>query len=198
MFRSLVPSRCREAGALLSPSTLLRLPAALCGAGPALHTVPVFGSSTKARARLRLLFASSPPERLRQPGACRALSPRVRAPSPLRGPSLSFHPRLSGARARRVPAPCVSPRPSRRVWTIQNLRTSLNRDWRPACSAVGARSSGPSLPLSSTPCLQSPRGWAGPQPAGSSLHLLGPFVLRTAESVFGLVNFLSLFCCPTV
>ena len=124
--------------------------------------------------------------------------PGCGAPSPLRGPSLSFHPRLSGARARRVPAPCVSPRPSRRVWTIQNLRRSLNRDWRPACSAVGARSSGPSLPLSSTPCLQSPRGWAGPQPAGSSLHLLGPFVLRTAESVFGLVNFLSLFCCPTV
>ena len=60
--------------------------------------------------------------------------------------------------ARRVPAPCVSPRPSRRVWTIQNLRTSLNRDWRPACSAVGARSSGPSLPLSPPPCLQYPAG----------------------------------------
>ena len=62
----------------------------------------------------------------------------------------------------------------------------------------GLRSSGPSLPLSPPCCLQSPRGWAGPQPAGSSLHLLGPFVLRTAGSVFRPVNFLSLFCCPTV
>ena len=33
---------------LLSPSTLLRLPAALYGAGPALRAVPVFGYSTKA------------------------------------------------------------------------------------------------------------------------------------------------------
>ena len=30
------------------------------------------------------------------------------------------------------------------------------------------------------------------------LDLLRPFVLRTASSVFGPVNFLSLFCCPTV
>ena len=36
------------------------------------------------------------------------------------------------------------------------------------------------------------RGWAGLQPASSSLDLLGPFVLRTAGSVFGPVNFLSL------
>ena len=30
------------------------------------------------------------------------------------------------------------------------------------------------------------------------LDLLGPFVLQTAGSVLGLVNFLSLFCCPAV
>ena len=35
-------------------------------------------------------------------------------------------------------------------------------------------------------------GWASPQPASSSLDLLRPFVLRTAGSVFGPVNFLSL------
>ena len=45
---------------VLSPSTLLRLPAALYGAGPALSAVPVFGSSTKARIRLRLPFVPSP------------------------------------------------------------------------------------------------------------------------------------------
>ena len=36
-----------------------------------------------------------------------------------------------------VPAPCVSPRPSWRMSTIQNLRKSLVRNWRPICSVVG-------------------------------------------------------------
>ena len=45
---------------VLSPSTLLRLPAALYGAGPVLRAVPVFGSSTKAQMRLRLHFVPSP------------------------------------------------------------------------------------------------------------------------------------------
>ena len=45
---------------VFSPSTLLRLPAALYGAGPALSVVPVFGSSTTARIRLCLHFVSSP------------------------------------------------------------------------------------------------------------------------------------------
>ena len=44
----------RTGVSVLSPSTLLRLPAALYGAGPALSAVPVFGSSTKARIGLRL------------------------------------------------------------------------------------------------------------------------------------------------
>ena len=51
------------------PSTLLRLPAALYGAGPALSAVPVFRYSTKARTRLGLRFVPSPAEQLRQPGA---------------------------------------------------------------------------------------------------------------------------------
>ena len=62
----------------------------------------------------------------------------------------------------------------------------------------GLRSSGPSLPLYPPTASSLQRGWAGPQPASSSLDLLGPFVLQTAGSVFGPVNFLSLFCCPTV
>ena len=62
-----------------------------------LRLVPVFGFSTKVRTRLRLRFVPSPAEQLRQPGACRAHSPRVpRAFSPP-GPSLSFPPHQSGA-----------------------------------------------------------------------------------------------------
>ena len=36
-----------------------------------------------------------------------------------------------------MPAPCVSLRPSQQMSTIQNLRKSLVRNWRPACSVVG-------------------------------------------------------------
>ena len=50
----------RTGVSVLSPSTLLRLPAALYGAGPALSAVPVFGSSTKVWIRLRLRFVPSP------------------------------------------------------------------------------------------------------------------------------------------
>ena len=50
----------RTGVSVLSPSTLLRLPAALYGAGPALSAVPVFGSSTKAQIRLHLRAVSSP------------------------------------------------------------------------------------------------------------------------------------------
>ena len=45
---------------VLFPSALLRLPAALHGAGPALSAVPVFWFSTKAQIRLRLRVVSSP------------------------------------------------------------------------------------------------------------------------------------------
>ena len=75
----------RSRVSVLSPSTLLRLPAALYGAGPALSAVPVFGSSTNAR-RLRLRVVSSPPQRFRQPEAW-APSPRVRSTFSLLGPS---------------------------------------------------------------------------------------------------------------
>ena len=46
-------------GCMLFLSTLLRLPAALYGAGPALRAVPVFGYSTKARTQLGLRFVPS-------------------------------------------------------------------------------------------------------------------------------------------
>ena len=61
---------------VLSPSTLLRLPAALHGAGPALSAVPVFRSSTKAQ-RLRLRFVSSPASAVQAARGLGALSPDV-------------------------------------------------------------------------------------------------------------------------
>ena len=57
----------RSNGCVLSWSTLLRLPAALYGVGPALRVVLVFGYSTKAQALLGLRFVPSP--QLRDPGA---------------------------------------------------------------------------------------------------------------------------------
>ena len=91
------------------------------------------------------------------------------------------------------PAPRVSPRPSRRMSTIQNLRRSLIRNWRPVCSAVGMRSLGLNLPLSPPPYLLPPAG-LGRSVACELFSGLahGPFVLRLAGSVFGLVNLLSL------
>ena len=44
---------------VLSPSTVLRLPAALYGVGPVLSAVPVFRYSTKVRIRLCLCFVPS-------------------------------------------------------------------------------------------------------------------------------------------
>ena len=47
-------------GCVLTPSILLRILAALYGAGHALCVVPVFGYSTKAQSRLGLRFVPSP------------------------------------------------------------------------------------------------------------------------------------------
>ena len=106
------------------PSKLLRLPAALYGACPVLPAVPALGCSAKARnKKLRLRFVPSPSEWLRQPGLDGCTLPGCGAPFPLCSPSLSFCPPRSGVCA----------------WlTIQNLRRSLIRNWRPFCSAVGA------------------------------------------------------------
>ena len=65
----------RTGVSVLSPSTLLRLPAALCEAGPALSAVPVFRSSTKARIPLRLHFVSSPASAAQAARGLGALSP---------------------------------------------------------------------------------------------------------------------------
>ena len=65
----------RTGVSVLSPSTLLRLQAALYGAGPALSAVPVFGYSTKARIQLRLRFVSSPAWAVQAARGLGALSP---------------------------------------------------------------------------------------------------------------------------
>ena len=84
-------------------------------------------------------------------GAFRVHSPRVRRafsppwsqsqfpPAPVRcvRPLPSASPAPVPARASRLPVPCVSPRPSQQMSTIQNLRRSLIRNWRPVCSEVG-------------------------------------------------------------
>ena len=69
---------------VLSPSTLLRLPAALHGAGPALSAVPVFRSSTKARIRLRLRFVPSLASAVQAARGLGALSPGAARLFPLR------------------------------------------------------------------------------------------------------------------
>ena len=145
---------------VLSPSTLLRLPAALYGAGPVLQ---FSGTPQKLGLGWACVLCLPPPEQLRPPGAWRAHSPQCGAPSPLHSPSpsLSFCPSLS-----RVRAPCVCSgelassrdppvgcRPSR-ISGSQSLVTN----WRPVCSLVGVPSLGPSLPLSPTPCLLPPVG----------------------------------------
>ena len=79
----------RTGVSVLSPSTLLRLPAALYGAGSVLSAVLVFRSSTKARIRLPLRFVSSPPQRFRQPEAW-APSPQVRRAFSLCGERLGL------------------------------------------------------------------------------------------------------------
>ena len=86
------------------------------------------------------------------PASVSACAGRVPAPPPLRIPSPSHCQRRSG-----VCALCLAG-PSRRMSTIQNLRRSLVRNWRPVCSAVGLRSLGPSLPLSPPLCLLPPAG----------------------------------------
>ena len=165
---------------VLSRSTLLRLPAALYGAGPALRAVSVFGFSTKTWTRMGLRFVPSQPEQLGQPGACQAHSPRTAAFSPPR-PQPRFPP--VPARCVRLVFSCDPPggcRPSRISGSLW-LETGGLLQFADGRGAVSRRVC--PFPLPPASCLLPPRGWAGPQPASSSLALLSPFVLQTAGSV---------------
>ena len=118
-------------GVCAFPSALLRLPAALYGAGPALSAGPVFGFPTKARIRLRLRVVPSAASAVQ---AARGLapSPRERRAFSLRGPSAR---RRSG------------------------LRESSDRTRGLLAGWEGAASLGLSLPLAPPPASYLERGW---------------------------------------
>ena len=97
-----VPAR----GCVLSPSTLLRLPAALYRAGPAWRVVPVFGYSTKARTRLGLRFVPSPAAAQAARSLTGALSPLKRAFSPPWSQPVSAH---AGPMRRELASSCDPP-----------------------------------------------------------------------------------------
>ena len=74
---------------VLSLSTLLRLPAALYGAGPTLSAVPVFRYSTKVQIQLRLRFLPSMAQAVQAARGLGTLSPdaaRLFPPRPQRTP----------------------------------------------------------------------------------------------------------------
>ena len=133
------------------------------------------------------------PEQLRQPGAWQVHSPGCRAPSPLRGPNLSFFARQSGACALCLFSGAgLYPRPSRRMSTIQNLRKSLVRNWEPVCSLVGGAVSGAKPTLFPSPLSPaSSGGWAGLPPASSS-GLARSLCSANGRQCVLAVNFLSL------
>ena len=91
--------------------------------------------------------------------------------------------------------------PSWQMSTIQNLRKSLVRNWKPVCSLVGDAVSGAEFALSPPSCLLPPEGDGL---VCSWLALLGncsvlPLFCEQASSVFSSqVNFFSLSCYPTV
>ena len=122
------------------PSTLLRLLAALYGAGPVLSAVPVFRSSTKARTRLHLRFVSSPASAVQAARGLGSLSPDVARLFPL-WPQPA--PAVGCLRFGLFSGTGLSPRPSGwRMSTIQNLRNSLDRNQRPVCCVGGRGFSG--------------------------------------------------------
>ena len=117
---------CPAHGCVFSPSTLLRLQAALYGAGPAWRAVPVFGSSTKAQPQWGLRFVPSPPSSSgrqeldgRSLPGCRRLLPSAAPASVSAGASRVRAPRVcSGelASSRDPPGRCQPSRTSGSLW----------------------------------------------------------------------------------
>ena len=152
LFRVLVPSLCGEEGRCF-PVHAAQGPGCSIWSGPCVACGPsfrVFHESADSVAPALCAFPSPSSSGSQELG--RHTLPGCGAPSPLLSPSGRVH------------APCVQPRPSRWMSTIQNLTKSLVRNWRPVCSVVGDAISGaesapfPSL-LPPASCLQ--RGWAG-------------------------------------
>ena len=124
MFRLLIPSRCREGLALLSP---------LCCSGSRLCYMEL---PCAAHGSIPRVFHKSP-EQKAAPAFC--VFP-VRAAQAARGLTGALSP---GATRLLSPAPvpacalCLATTLPADV-DIQNLRRSLIRNWRPVCSVVGA------------------------------------------------------------
>ena len=170
-----------SAACVLSPSTLLRLQAAL--RGRVLSCVP-FPGLRRSGSGFRVFhkdadsvgpaFRAFPAEQLGQPGACGAHSLQVqRALSPPR-PQPQFPGALVGG--------TLCPFREADFWlrAIQNLRKSWVRSWEPVCRLVGDAVSGDEFaPFPSPLPLASSGGWAGPPPASSSLVFAQSFVLGT-------------------
>ena len=172
---------------VLSPSTLLWLQAALQEAGPELHALP--------RSKpLRFMFSGTP-QRRRLGWAC------IFVPSPAQAAqgTRSLRSAFSSAAARLLPSPSQPRFPGAPTWcalclfwradlwlqpsqwmsTIQNLRKSLVRNWKPVCSLVGGAVSGAEFAPFPSPLPHASSGVLGsPQPASPSLELFSlSFVL---------------------
>ena len=134
---------------VLSPSTLLRLLAALYGAGPALIAV-----------RFRVLHKSTgsvAPAFCAFPGLSGSGSQRLGRTLP--GCSAPFPSAASSPGSQRLGCSfprCSAPFPS--AAPVHRLRKSSDRNRGPVCSVGGVASLGLSLPLSLTPCLLPPAG----------------------------------------
>ena len=176
----------RTGVSVLSPTALLRLPAALYGAGPALSAVPVFGSSTKARVWLRLRFVSSPASAAQaarglcalSPGAVSLFPPR-RAAQGARGLCA-----LSPGAARLFPpwAQCAPPVGSQEVF---------RQEPGPVCRVGGGGFSGAEFAPFPSPLP--------PTSSGDGLALLWSFsVPLFCEPPAVCSGWLIFPCCPTV
>ena len=174
----------------LSLSTLLRLQAALqgvCTSQAYAAQIQVFGYSTKTQTQLGLRFVPSPVGAAQAARSMRsALSPVQCALSSPRSQS-----QFPGVLVRC--ALCLFweadfwLQPSWRMSTILNLRKSLVRSWKPVCPLVGGAVSGAKFaPFPSPLPPASSRGWAGPQPASSSLIFTQSFVLGTGGQCLNL------------
>ena len=110
---------------VLSPSTLLRLPGTLYGAGPALRVVPVFKYSTKVQTHLGLRFVPSP---ARAAQAARSLT------GTLSPGAVHLLPSAVPASFPRVPVGCVCIVTVLRSWPLaETLPANVNH---PECQEV--------------------------------------------------------------
>ena len=172
----------RTGVSVLSPSTRLRLPAALYGAGPVLSAVPVFASSTEAQIRLRLRVASSPASAGQAARGLRALSP---------GLARLFPPRPQQA----LPDGFLQLAFVQRSWPLaatllaadvdhQESQEVFRQEPGPVCRVGGGGFSGAEFAPCPSPRLLPPAGMGRLFSAVSQ-----SLCLRTAGGVFPPVNF---------